>query len=109
MIKSYMYNKSSREINSSIYAMRHENEMIEMDISLAHGNINGKNAEFAGFEDNGLFYFTAVKDGKHAQIYLLDKEQKKKIKELDPVIDNHTYHNANGAFSKIINFSFFKM
>ena len=96
--KSYMYNKSSREINSSIYAMRHENEMIEMDISLAHGNINGKNAEFAGFEDNGLLYFTAVKDGKHAQIYLLDKEQK--IKELDPVIDNHTYHNANGAFFK---------
>ena len=51
--KSYMYNKSSREINSSIYAMRHENEITKMDISLAHGNINGKNAEFAGFEDNG--------------------------------------------------------
>ena len=59
-----------------------------------------------GFEDNGLLYFTAVKDGKHAQIYLLDKEQK--IKELDPVIDNHTYHNANGAFFKNHKFFFFQ-
>ena len=51
---NFFYLKSSREINSTIFAMRH-NEQIneEMVISPLPKPINGYNAEFAGFEDEG--------------------------------------------------------
>ena len=39
--KSYYYKKSSREINSSIYAMRHQNDVIDIQVFQAHGNVNG--------------------------------------------------------------------
>ena len=48
--QNYYYKKSSREINSSIYAMRHQHDVSDIQVFQAHGNVNGNNAEFAGFE-----------------------------------------------------------
>jgi len=95
--KSYYYKKSSREINSSIYALRHQNDVADVQVFQAHGNVNGNNAEFAGFEQDGELYFTAVKEEKYAKIYKLNRNNE--IQELDAIINHPLYHNANGAFS----------
>ena len=95
---NFFYHKSSREINSTIFAMRH-NEQIneEMVISPLPKPINGYNAEFAGFEDEGKLYFTSVKDSLHAQIFLRKND---KIEKISPQIDDKRFHNANGLFYK---------
>lgn len=96
---NFYFLKSSREINSTIYAMRHS-DLINEDVKVSKitGSVNGYNADFAGFEDNGNFYFSSVKDSLHAQIYIQNKN--KKIKKLSPEIDDNNFHNANGIFYK---------
>ena len=72
--QNYYYKKSSKEINSSIYAMRHQQDVSDIQVFQAHGNVNGNNAEFAGFEIVGELYFTAVKEEKYAKIYMLNRK-----------------------------------
>ncbi len=97
--KDFYFKKTSREINSTIYAMRHS-EDIDQSIKLSRlpRPINGTNADFASFEENGKLYFSSVKDSLHAQIYV--RENKKDIKLLDATIDDKNFHNANGIFFK---------
>ena len=78
--------------------MRHQNDVIDIQVFQAHGNVNGNNAEFAGFEQDGELYFTAVKEEKYAKIYKLNRNNE--IQELDPIINHPLFHNANGAFSR---------
>ncbi len=97
--ENFLYSKSSREINSTIFAMRHR-DLINEDITINSLDqpINGYNADFAGFENNGKLYFSSVKDSLHAQIYL--QEKNKEVKLLSEIIDNPSFHNANGIFVK---------
>ncbi len=97
--ENFFYVKSSREINSTIYAMRHQS-LINQDITIKNLdlNVNGYNADFAGFENNGKLYFSSIKDSTHAQIYV--QEQNKKVKLFSKIIDNSLFHNANGIFFK---------
>ena len=83
--------------------MRHQNDVKDIQVFQAQ-SVNGNNAEFAGYEQDGELYFTAVKK-KYAKIYKLNRENE--IQELDPVINNPLFHNANGAFLETNNISYF--
>ena len=97
--ENFYYIKSSREINSTIFALRHRDQINKnIVINPLAQPVNGYNADFAGFENNGKLYFSSVKDSVHAQIYFQNKN--KEVQLLNEIIDNSSYHNANGIFHK---------
>jgi len=94
---NFYFAKSSREINSTIYAMRHADIVIGgLNIYSLNEPINGDNADFGGFEYNGNFYFSSIKDSTHAQIYF--ENNKKEVELFSNIIDDDRFHNANGIF-----------
>lgn len=94
---NFYFIKSSREINSTIYALRYvELKNNEIELSPISEPVNGYSADFAAFEDKGNLYFSSVKDNSHAQIYV--QEKNKEIRLIDSIIDNTNFHNANGIF-----------
>ncbi len=94
----YIYKKAVREINSNIFAMRHKN-ILKKNTKIAHLNklINGSNADFAGFENKGNFFYSSFNnDGSHAVIF---KSNNNLVNPLDTIINDSTHHNANGTFT----------
>jgi len=112
--KGYHYKKSSREISSCLYALRLQHDSVKNTTIINIGDsTNTSNAEFAGKLVKNTLQFSSLRsDSINEQLEVFEPNYKVKIYEaifeegqwktrstLDSVINDPSYHNANGTFS----------
>ena len=112
--KGYHYKKSTREVSSCLFALRSQHDSVKnTSISNVGDSTNTTNAEFAGKLIQNTLQFSSLRaDSINEKLEIFEPQYKVKIYEaifedgqwktrstLDSVINNPSYHNANGTFS----------